>query len=91
MAEKLLSKKRNLTEQPQLADLTFVHYNLQLLQYKPGAKCDVVMDEVDHMNDWIAESPESGSNSSDPTRMVYGRSGHFGLQVKEEPVEGDSS
>lgn len=55
LAEKLLTKGRNRLEQHRLRDLTFVHYNLHLKNFKSGTICDSESGEIDPMNDWIAD------------------------------------
>ncbi|XP_057967557.1 uncharacterized protein LOC131157427 [Malania oleifera] len=58
LAEKLLAKGRNLIEEQQLRDLTYVHYNLQLQHFNSGLNCDIDDEEIDSMDDWIANEVE---------------------------------
>ncbi|KAH7515227.1 hypothetical protein FEM48_Zijuj10G0004600 [Ziziphus jujuba var. spinosa] len=70
MAEKLLTNGRNPIEQQRLSDLTFVHYNLQLQQFKSPMKSDILAEEVDPMDDWIVdEAPESVCLTGDSSWM----------------------
>lgn len=92
MAEKLLTTGRNPIEQRRLSDLTFVHYNLQLQQFKSGEKCDIVAEEIDPMDDWVVdEAPEivsqnvhSSSMNLDTDGAINGQ-GASRFQAKHEP------
>uniref|UniRef100_A0A6P4AC26 uncharacterized protein LOC107428089 n=1 Tax=Ziziphus jujuba TaxID=326968 RepID=A0A6P4AC26_ZIZJJ len=70
MAEMLLTNGRNPIEQQRLSDLTFVHYNLQLQQFKSPMKSDILAEEVDPMDDWIVdEAPVSVCLTGDSSWM----------------------
>ncbi|MBA0720001.1 hypothetical protein Golax_007644, partial [Gossypium laxum] len=91
LAEKLLTKGRDRTEEQLLSDLTFVHYNLQLQQQHSqlGVNYDIVADEIGPMNEWIVDdTAEIGSDNGDSTwkdleSAVNGEGPSF--EVKEEP------
>uniref|UniRef100_A0A2N9F9R9 DUF659 domain-containing protein n=1 Tax=Fagus sylvatica TaxID=28930 RepID=A0A2N9F9R9_FAGSY len=92
LAEKLLTTGRNPIEQRRLSDLTFVHYNLQLQQFKSGEKFDIVAEEIDPMDDWVVdEAPEivsqnvhSSSMNLDIDGAINGQ-GASRFQTKNEP------
>ncbi|PPD67711.1 hypothetical protein GOBAR_DD35407 [Gossypium barbadense] len=91
LAEKLLTKGRDRTEEQLLSDLTFVHYNLQLQQQHSqlGVNYDIVADEIGPMNEWIVDdtaeigSDNGDSNWKDLKSAVNGEGPSF--EVKEEP------
>ncbi|XP_019198466.1 PREDICTED: uncharacterized protein LOC109192333 isoform X1 [Ipomoea nil] len=55
LAEALLTEGRNQIEQERLRDLAFVHYNLQLQNFKPDVCNDFSDEEIDPMDDWIVK------------------------------------
>lgn len=91
LAEKLLTKGRDRTEEQLLSDLTFVHYNLQLQQQHSqlGVNYDIVADEIGPVNEWIVDdtaeigSDNGDSNWKDLKSAVNGEGPSF--EVKEEP------
>lgn len=63
LAERLLLRGTSPIEQHTLADLAFVHYNLQLgSQHK---KYDLLADEVDPMDDWVVDGAMEVEGASD--------------------------
>lgn len=95
LSEKLLKKGMNRIEKHRLSDLTFVHYNLQLKNFKLLLKGDMVADEIDPMDDWIVdESLETESENGDSAWMELNYTRPEGVpnvegtslrQAKEEP------
>nr|GMD33662.1 uncharacterized protein LOC109192332 isoform X1 [Ipomoea batatas] len=55
LAEALLTEGRNQIEQQRLRDLAFVHYNLQLQNFKPDVCNDFSDEEIDPMDDLIVQ------------------------------------
>lgn len=51
----MLTEGRNQIEQERLRDLAFVHYNLQLQNFKPDVRNDFSNEEIDPMDDWVVE------------------------------------
>lgn len=64
VAEKLLSSERNSKEQRRLHDLTYIHYNLHLKQFKMGAKFNIVSDEGDPLDDWVTDENQKEKKHS---------------------------
>ncbi|KAA8540159.1 hypothetical protein F0562_024278 [Nyssa sinensis] len=68
LAEKLLTEGRNCIEQQRLSDLAFIHYNLQLQNFRLGVSADIVDEEIDPMDDWVVdEAQEILSHNDEPT------------------------
>ncbi|XP_059643392.1 uncharacterized protein LOC132285239 [Cornus florida] len=61
LAEKLLTKGRNRIDQERLTDRTFVHYNMQLRNFKLGLNDGIVIEEIDPMDDWIVSQSDEGT------------------------------
>lgn len=88
VAEKLLSRRRNFKEQRRLRDLTYIHYNLHLRQFKMGAKFDIISHDGDLMDDWIMDehgSEAAKSETSGPSKSAIQGERSCGAQQKTEP------
>lgn len=100
VAEKLLSSAKNVTENQKLHNLTYLHYNLKLKQFKMGLKFNIVNDEIDPSEDWIVDKsyqtevdvsermhlawPETVSGSTSLISMLKEK-GSSGVPPKVEP------
>lgn len=58
LSKKLLTDGMNHIEQQRLSDLAFVHYNLQLQNFHLGGGGDIVADEINPTDDWIADDED---------------------------------
>jgi len=89
VAEKFLSSRRNFKEQRRLCDLTYIHYNLHLKQFKMGAKFDISSHEGDSMDDWIMDelyrSRAAKSETGYPSKSTILGESSCGAQQKTEP------
>nr|GMD35395.1 uncharacterized protein LOC109192332 isoform X1 [Ipomoea batatas] len=70
LAEALLTEGRNQIEQERLRDLAFVHYNLQLQNFKPNVLNDFSDEEIDPMDDWIVEKQQGTSIGNDEPMLI---------------------
>ncbi|XP_019198465.1 PREDICTED: uncharacterized protein LOC109192332 isoform X2 [Ipomoea nil] len=70
LAEALLTEGRNQIEQERLRDLAFVHYNLQLQNFKPDVRNDFSDEEIDPMDDWIVERRHGKSIRNDEPMLI---------------------